>query len=226
MPSTDEKNLARIRENQRRSRARRKEYLQDLERKFRNCELNGIQASSELQTAARKVADENKRLRQLLRQHGVEETEIEHFMRHSDVPLTTTSSVAALEALIEAKTPCHGERHRHSSSASPTSTLGSSAEKSDICYYSTTPLETKMSDLNVSGFQSTHPVAQVMPTQAYQEAIFPSQLVPPSTANWKDTIDDHLSYPTSSTGASNDFGLHFDFTPDMRYYHQPDIPRQ
>ncbi|KAK1918847.1 hypothetical protein P3342_010318 [Pyrenophora teres f. teres] len=59
-------NLARIRDNQRRSRARRKEYLQELEAKLRSYEQIGIEASSEIQSAARRVLDENKKLRALL----------------------------------------------------------------------------------------------------------------------------------------------------------------
>ncbi|KAF2459235.1 hypothetical protein BDY21DRAFT_275531, partial [Lineolata rhizophorae] len=62
---------ARIRDNQRRSRARRKEYLQELEGKFRNCQQLGVEASAEIQAAARKVLEENKRLRSLLRQKGL-----------------------------------------------------------------------------------------------------------------------------------------------------------
>lgn len=53
----------RIRENQRRSRARRKEYLQELEQKLRKCEQAGISASVDIQLAARGVAEQNKRLR-------------------------------------------------------------------------------------------------------------------------------------------------------------------
>lgn len=54
---------ARIRENQRRSRARRKEYLQELEQKLRKCEQAGVKASVDIQLAARGVALENQRLR-------------------------------------------------------------------------------------------------------------------------------------------------------------------
>ncbi|KFX95580.1 hypothetical protein O988_05735 [Pseudogymnoascus sp. VKM F-3808] len=71
MPDSDKANLARIRDNQRRSRARRKEYLQELEGRLRQCELTGVEASSEIQGAARKVIEENRRLRLLLAQHGV-----------------------------------------------------------------------------------------------------------------------------------------------------------
>jgi len=71
---------ARVRDNQRRSRARRKEYLQELQSKIQDCERSGVQASLEIQVAARAVSaenaslkaensrliDENQRLRDLL----------------------------------------------------------------------------------------------------------------------------------------------------------------
>lgn len=55
---------ARVRDNQRRSRARRKEYLQELESKLRKCEASGVQASVDIQLAARSVSEENARLRE------------------------------------------------------------------------------------------------------------------------------------------------------------------
>ncbi|PMD62959.1 uncharacterized protein K444DRAFT_525186 [Hyaloscypha bicolor E] len=88
MSSKEKANLARIRDNQRRSRARRKEYLQELEARLRQCELQGIEASSEIQMAARRVADENKKLRGLLVQHGVGEDTIETYLQTS--PTTDT----------------------------------------------------------------------------------------------------------------------------------------
>ncbi|KAJ4313161.1 hypothetical protein N0V94_007090 [Neodidymelliopsis sp. IMI 364377] len=69
-------NLARIRDNQRRSRARRKEYLQELEAKLRNCDQVGIEASAEIQSAARRVLEENKKLRSLLLERGVSDADI------------------------------------------------------------------------------------------------------------------------------------------------------
>jgi len=81
MSALEKANLARIRDNQRRSRARRKEYLQELEARLRQCELQGIEASSEIQQAARGVADENKKLRRLLAQHGVGDDSVEAFLQ-------------------------------------------------------------------------------------------------------------------------------------------------
>lgn len=57
-------NPARVRDNQRRSRARRKEYLQELEAKLKRCEASGVQASVDIQIAARAVSAENARLRE------------------------------------------------------------------------------------------------------------------------------------------------------------------
>ncbi|EXV04958.1 hypothetical protein E5D57_011732 [Metarhizium anisopliae] len=76
-------NLARIRDNQRRSRARRREYLQELEQRLRVCELQGIEASAEVQMAARRVADENTQLRELLNRYGVTNEYITHYLQAS-----------------------------------------------------------------------------------------------------------------------------------------------
>ncbi|POR38382.1 Uncharacterized protein TPAR_01433 [Tolypocladium paradoxum] len=74
-------NLARIRDNQRRSRARRREYLQELEQRLRVCELQGIEASAEVQMAARRVAEENRQLRELLNRYGVGDEYIAHYLQ-------------------------------------------------------------------------------------------------------------------------------------------------
>ncbi|KAE8447666.1 hypothetical protein EG329_010472 [Mollisiaceae sp. DMI_Dod_QoI] len=114
MSSAKEKaNLARIRDNQRRSRARRKEYLQELEARLRQCELQGIEASSEIQMAARRVADENKKLRGLLAQHGVADDSVEAYLQ--TLPATETmgtpyasssGAVQLLEQLLQTRKTC------------------------------------------------------------------------------------------------------------------------
>ncbi|EQL03288.1 hypothetical protein OCS_00990 [Ophiocordyceps sinensis CO18] len=74
-------NLARIRDNQRRSRARRREYVQELEQRLRVYELQGVEASTEVQMAARRVAEENRQLRELLNRHGVCDDNIAHYLQ-------------------------------------------------------------------------------------------------------------------------------------------------
>ncbi|KAI9897865.1 hypothetical protein N3K66_007721 [Trichothecium roseum] len=54
------------RENQRRSRARRKDYVQDLETRLREYERRGVGATVEMQQAARAVEAENSALRSIL----------------------------------------------------------------------------------------------------------------------------------------------------------------
>ncbi|KAF2180067.1 hypothetical protein K469DRAFT_693534 [Zopfia rhizophila CBS 207.26] len=102
-------NLARIRDNQRRSRARRKEYLQELEAKLRSCEQMGVEASAEIQSAARKVLEENRKLRGLLRERGVPEADIVAVMGTGDKSFEHISVAPALSTLLERKRPCNGQ---------------------------------------------------------------------------------------------------------------------
>ncbi|KAJ5807062.1 hypothetical protein N7474_010654 [Penicillium riverlandense] len=85
---------ARVRENQRRSRARRKEYTQFLEEKLRSFERLGVAASQEVQEAGRKVAKENALLRSLLILHGVSEEEIEKYLQSQATYIPSISSSA------------------------------------------------------------------------------------------------------------------------------------
>ncbi|OIW31949.1 hypothetical protein CONLIGDRAFT_246221 [Coniochaeta ligniaria NRRL 30616] len=107
----------RIRDNQRRSRQKRKEHLQELEEKLRQCQFQGVEASIEIQAEARKVAEENKKLRTLLNTHGILDDCIAEFLasgtifppRHptSDYPHLAAASgtVQTLERLLEPRRP-------------------------------------------------------------------------------------------------------------------------
>ncbi|KAL1651983.1 hypothetical protein SLS58_000106 [Diplodia intermedia] len=115
-------NLARIRDNQRRSRARRKEYLQELESKYRSCEQMGVQASAEIQAAAKRVLDENRRLRALLRHMGVSDADIDGF-NDPGLAAPSPSAADALDTVLRAPRPCQPGSARSSceSSRSPAS---------------------------------------------------------------------------------------------------------
>ncbi|KAK5165226.1 uncharacterized protein LTR77_009324 [Saxophila tyrrhenica] len=91
--------LSRVRDNQRRSRARRKEYLESLEVKYRQCEQSGVQASAEIQTAARRVLDENRRLRRLLQEHGIQSGNV-------DEASARRSAADELESLLKTRREC------------------------------------------------------------------------------------------------------------------------
>ncbi|KAL8712733.1 MAG: hypothetical protein Q9220_002941 [cf. Caloplaca sp. 1 TL-2023] len=90
----------RVRDNQRRSRARRREYVEELEKRVHNFERSGAQASVEIQAAARKVAHENSLLRRLLEQYGLTSNEVEAYLRgeraHTNIapkPVAVTTSM-------------------------------------------------------------------------------------------------------------------------------------
>ncbi|KAJ5464736.1 uncharacterized protein N7458_000422 [Penicillium daleae] len=90
--------LTRVRDNQRRSRARRKEYIQSLEQRLRSFESLGVVASKEIQQAGRKVAKENALLRSLLVLRGVTQDEIETFLKShtEDTPRVVPSPASAI----------------------------------------------------------------------------------------------------------------------------------
>ncbi|KAF5987410.1 bzip transcription factor [Fusarium coicis] len=71
----------RIRDNQRRSRARHKEYVEGLQKKLQDYERRGVEATLEMQQAARSVAVENSRLRILLGYHGITNEDVEKFLQ-------------------------------------------------------------------------------------------------------------------------------------------------
>ncbi|BCS17366.1 uncharacterized protein APUU_10194A [Aspergillus puulaauensis] len=88
---------ARIRDNQRRSRARRREYIQDLEHRLQKFEAHGVQVTQEIQAAGRKVAVENTLLRALLQLHGVSDHDIEGYLAaHTGDIVSSTSHSEAL----------------------------------------------------------------------------------------------------------------------------------
>ncbi|KAH6677071.1 hypothetical protein B0J14DRAFT_635830 [Halenospora varia] len=115
--AAEKANLARIRDNQRRSRARRKEYLQQLETRLRQCELQGIEASSEIQMAARNVVDENKKLRSLLAQYTVGDGSVKAYLQSSGMCDTligdqfgsSSGAVQILEHLLQTRKTCCGD---------------------------------------------------------------------------------------------------------------------
>jgi len=74
---------ARNRENQRRSRARRKDYVAGLESRIRRFEREGVQATAEVQAAARRVKEENALLRGLLALAGVSTRRVEEYLNET-----------------------------------------------------------------------------------------------------------------------------------------------
>lgn len=98
------------RENQRRSRARHRDFINDLQRRVQEYEERDAQASAEMQRVARVVAEENAFLRELLAVKGVERDEIQGFLdaRRAQQMVSSRS--------VEAS-PVHS--HSHSRSQQP-----------------------------------------------------------------------------------------------------------
>ena len=69
--------------NQRLSRARRKDYIASLKEKVQQYEKEGVQVTREVQMAAQRVVEENRKLRALLRESGFEEGKIDELLRVS-----------------------------------------------------------------------------------------------------------------------------------------------
>ncbi|KAF1991958.1 hypothetical protein K402DRAFT_75222 [Aulographum hederae CBS 113979] len=95
----------RIRENQRRARARRKDLIDGLQSRVRDSKNQGAVATAHMQKAARKVLLENGRLRVLLETKGVPAAEIEAFLERCDSndPLTVTLSTLETVGLVSAQ---------------------------------------------------------------------------------------------------------------------------
>jgi hypothetical protein len=90
----------RIRENQRRSRNRRKELIEDLQKRVQEYELKGVAATQEVQRAAQRVAQENVKLRCLLAVKGILQGEIDEFLQsfrevHASEAIPTDATVVS-----------------------------------------------------------------------------------------------------------------------------------
>ncbi|KAB5585236.1 hypothetical protein GE09DRAFT_1069913 [Coniochaeta sp. 2T2.1] len=73
--------LERTRQNQARARNKTKERLNELQQRVNDYEKRGIEASLEMQQAARRVAGENAKLRALLAAKGVSDADVEQWLR-------------------------------------------------------------------------------------------------------------------------------------------------
>ncbi|KAI0596438.1 hypothetical protein F4775DRAFT_603858 [Biscogniauxia sp. FL1348] len=110
----DKANLTRIRDNQRRSRARRKAYVKELEDRLKNFEYQGVEVTCAMQKAAQKVDQENRLLRTLLHQQGFSDEKINGFLQTNNMPISspilqrcpqgTGSTTQAPELLLEHQT--------------------------------------------------------------------------------------------------------------------------
>ncbi|KAH8903851.1 hypothetical protein BR93DRAFT_182027 [Coniochaeta sp. PMI_546] len=115
------KKTLRLTENKRRYRARRKAYISDLEAKLAEAREQGVQATKEVQLAARHVILENGRLRDLLRLAGFSNRDIESWLgaESRDHGVDVIESGKAMQSQVEQKAKCcatalaSGQRRSH-----------------------------------------------------------------------------------------------------------------
>ncbi|KAH3191280.1 hypothetical protein KXV92_002909 [Aspergillus fumigatus] len=81
--------LARIRENQRRSRARKQEHIRDLEQKLACLQEQVHKKDVEHRLVAQRLEMENRKLRYLLSYSGIPPQTVEEYLRTSDDPAVT-----------------------------------------------------------------------------------------------------------------------------------------
>jgi hypothetical protein len=92
---------ARLRRNQRNSRARKQAYVQDLEDRWSGCVKLGAQATVEMQREARRVQDENRLLRAVLHRRGFDDRAIQLAM-DEERQASTTGGTSQLSTPCEA----------------------------------------------------------------------------------------------------------------------------
>ncbi|KIX00425.1 uncharacterized protein Z518_10564 [Rhinocladiella mackenziei CBS 650.93] len=107
--------------NQRASRARRKTYINDLERRVREFEAQGVKATEQVQVAARRVAAENRSLREEVRVLRERNAELERILaeKRSDTGLSPGAMERELEYLLRQKTTQRPQRSRRGVAKSP-----------------------------------------------------------------------------------------------------------
>lgn len=81
--------LARVRENQRKSRARRQEYIRELEQKLTVCKDEARQRDIEHRLAVQRLELENRKLKHLLVCLGVQPPIVDEYLRSADHPAST-----------------------------------------------------------------------------------------------------------------------------------------
>ncbi|KAH8672052.1 hypothetical protein BGZ60DRAFT_527486 [Tricladium varicosporioides] len=79
------KRAERLRDNKRRNRQRQRDYTTGLEKKLKELQVQGVQATKEVQVSARRVVEDNVRLRALLSCIGVEDHVIETWRPGDDI---------------------------------------------------------------------------------------------------------------------------------------------
>ncbi|KAF2108312.1 hypothetical protein BDV96DRAFT_263217 [Lophiotrema nucula] len=125
----------RIRENQQRSRARRKDLIESLQKRVHHYELNGVKATQEVQHAARRVVRENEQLRSLLALRGVSREEVDSYLRslnHSN-PVNDSHAASVKTNVLGRVNPPGTPAGLSSNAVSSTEDLLTNGTNSSLC---------------------------------------------------------------------------------------------
>ncbi|CRG85809.1 hypothetical protein PISL3812_02820 [Talaromyces islandicus] len=110
--------LARVRENQRRSRARKQQYIDELEQKVAACDARAQQQDIEHRIALQKLEAENSNLRSLLNRVGVDSGYLETYLKQCSVP--EASGKLAIPALTKPSPQSSSSQHSPAGPDTPT----------------------------------------------------------------------------------------------------------
>lgn len=116
--------LARVRENQRKSRARKQEYVNELEQRLAVYKEQAHQKDIEHRLATQKVEAENRHLKALLGSLGVSTASVQQYLQEADTGANTNRKVAipAIQRVEEDNAlplPCRDTRRSNLSMAVP-----------------------------------------------------------------------------------------------------------
>ncbi|KAI0114106.1 hypothetical protein GGR51DRAFT_505505 [Nemania sp. FL0031] len=89
---------ARLRRNQRNSRARKQAYIHDLESRWNECVKLGARATAEMQSEARRVQEENGLLRTILHAQGFDDAAIQNALASAKKSATHQGKTAQISA--------------------------------------------------------------------------------------------------------------------------------
>ncbi|QQK41219.1 ABSCISIC ACID-INSENSITIVE 5-like protein 5 [Penicillium digitatum] len=98
--------LARVRENQRKSRARKQEFVNELEQRLALCKKQAQQKDIEYRLATQKVEAENRHLKALLGSLGVPSASVQQYLHEADTWANTNRKVA-IPAIQQVKRDNH-----------------------------------------------------------------------------------------------------------------------
>ncbi|KAJ5748335.1 uncharacterized protein N7511_010031 [Penicillium nucicola] len=111
MIEKDVDRLARVRDNQRKSRARKQQYVKELEQRLSVCETQAQQRDIEYRLAVQKVEAENRHLKTLLATLGISNASVQEYLQVIEHKENTTQKIAipAVQRPDGRNSPAHSD---------------------------------------------------------------------------------------------------------------------